>query len=408
MTVPVAQQEPIPFPVPPPSVRLSPVAWARANLLYSPAGVAMTLVFGLFAAWVAYRLCRFVFVSAHWEVVRRNAALFMTGLFPRDQQWRLWVALLLVVVVVALRVGSGGSGAGLDARALARRWWPLAMLAATMGSLAGTWPPVLGIAGLVVAALVARFAGTRIPGKRRRWMTALVAVGFVGGFELVVSGSNTGLDHWGGFLLTMYLAIAGIAISFPLGVLLALGRRSSLPAVRASSVAYIELFRGVPLVSVLFMAALLIGFFLPPGSRPPGLVTRALIGLVVFTAAYIAEIVRGGLQSVPRGQTEAAYALGLSHARTTAFIVLPQALRAVIPATVGQFISLFKDTSLVATIGLFELLSVAQTVTKQPDFVGQGLQAETLLFAAFVYWVGAYWMSRASQRLEARLGVGVR
>jgi general L-amino acid transport system permease protein len=209
-------------------------------------------------------------------------------------------------------------------------------------------------------------------------------------------------------LLTVFLAVGGIVLSFPLGVLLALGRRSSLPGVRAVCVAYIELVRGVPLITVLFMGAFMLGFFLPAGTATPSLETRALIALVIFTSAYVAEIVRGGLQSVPRGQLEAAQALGLSTFATTRLIVLPQALRAVIPALVGQFISLFKDTSLVAIIGLTDLLGVARLITSQPDFIAQGLIFETLLFAAFVYWVGSYSMSRESQRLERRLGVGER
>jgi general L-amino acid transport system permease protein len=164
----------------------------------------------------------------------------------------------------------------------------------------------------------------------------------------------------------------------------------------------------VPLIAVLFMGAFMIGFLLPPGVDRPSLVTRALIGLVLFTAAYVAEIVRGGLQGVPAGQVEAAQALGLSPVRITTRIVLPQALRNVIPGLVGQFISLYKDTSLVAIIGLTELLGVSRNITAQPDFLAQGLIVETLLFASFVYWAGSYWMSRESQRLERRLGVGER
>jgi general L-amino acid transport system permease protein len=206
----------------------------------------------------------------------------------------------------------------------------------------------------------------------------------------------------------VFLAVAAILLSFPFGVLLALGRRSSLPVVRAVCVAYIELFRGVPLITILFMAFFMIGFFLPEGVDPPSLVTRAIIGFTLFTSAYVAEIVRGGLQSVPAGQIEAAQALGLSPLRTTTRIVLPQALRTVIPGLVGQFISLYKDTSLVFIIGLTELLAVAQNITKQPDFLAQGLYVETLVFASFVYWTGSYWMSRESQRLERRLGLGER
>ena len=407
MTVPVAQQEPLP-PLPPRAKRLPPAAWVRANLFYSPAGIAMTMVFGGFAAWALYKLARFVFDSAHWEIVRRNLTLFMTGRFPRDQQWRLWVALLIVTAVVSVRAGARGRGVRTSVEDIARRWWPVALFAAAVLGFVRSWGPVLGVAAVVIVALAGRVVGSRLASRTRRWQGVLVAGGFVAGFEVIIQGPGTGVRDWGGLLLTLFLAVGGIGLSFPLGVLLALGRRSSLPAIRVASVAYIEVFRGVPLIAVLFMAHLMLGLFLPPGSDAPPVLYRALVGLVMFTAAYIAEIVRGGLQSVPRGQVEAAHALGLSPGRTTVFIVLPQALRAVIPAIVGQFISLFKDTSLVATIGLIELLSVAQIVTKQPDFLGQTLDAETLLFAAFVYWVGAYWMSRASQRLEMRLGVGIR
>ena len=147
---------------------------------------------------------------------------------------------------------------------------------------------------------------------------------------------------------------------------------------------------------------------MPPGMPVPDRIWRALIVFILFTAAYVAEIVRGGLQSVPEGQREAAMALGLRPWKMTRLIVLPQALRNVIPAMVGQFISLYKDTSLVFIIGVLDLLRVARAVTQQPEFLGQGLHAETLLFVSFIYWVGSYWMSRESQRLERRLGLGER
>ncbi|MGH2739798.1 MAG: amino acid ABC transporter permease, partial [Actinomycetota bacterium] len=151
-----------------------------------------------------------------------------------------------------------------------------------------------------------------------------------------------------------------------------------------------------------------LGFFVPAGFPKPGVVTRALIAITLFSAAYAAEVVRGGLQAVPRGQIEAAQALGLSPFRVMGFVVLPQALRSVIPAMVGHFISLFKDTSLVGIIGLVDFLRIGEIVTAQADFRAQGLQAEVFLFVSFVFWVGAYWMSRQSQRLEQRLGVGER
>ncbi|MGH2690809.1 MAG: amino acid ABC transporter permease, partial [Actinomycetota bacterium] len=228
------------------------------------------------------------------------------------------------------------------------------------------------------------------------------------GVGILAAWGSPGPEVFGGLLLTLWLAVAGILLSFPAGVLLALGRRSSLPAVRAVATGYIELIRGVPLVALIFMGQFVIPLLLPPRPEPLGDVTRALVAIVLFTAAYVAEIVRGGLQSIPRGQTDAAMALGLPHVATIRLIVLPQALRTVIPPLVGQFITLFKDTSLVTTIGLLELLGFAQAVTSQPQFVGRDLQPETLAFASLVFWVGAYSMSRASQRLETRLGVGLR
>jgi general L-amino acid transport system permease protein len=250
--------------------------------------------------------------------------------------------------------------------------------------------------------------GKLVPPRGSRWTTILLLAGLVAGYETIVGFEGVGLERWGGLMLTLFLAAAGIVLSFPLGLLLALGRRSTLPVVRGVCVAYIELIRGVPLVTLIFMGAFVVGFFLPPGSTTPSLAVRALVAIVMFTAAYLAEIIRGGLQSVPRGQIEAAMAVGLSPLTITRRIVLPQALRAVIPAIVGQFISLFKDTSLVAIVGLIELLGVARSVTQQPEFLAQGLEAETLVFASFLYWVGAYWMSKESRRLERHLGVGER
>ena len=216
-----------------------------------------------------------------------------------------------------------------------------------------------------------------------------------------------GWDRWGGMMLTLLLASVSMIACFPLGVLLALGRRSTLPALRVVSIGAIEFFRGIPLVVLVLMSDVALGFFFPRDLLP-GKVVRVIVAFTIFTAAYVAEIVRGGLQSVPRGQTEAAQALGLSPVRITGLIVLPQALRNVIPALVGQFISLFKDTTLVFIIGFLDVLSVADNVTKQPEFRGQGLVAETLVFAALLFWVGSYTLSRESQRIERKLGVGTR
>jgi general L-amino acid transport system permease protein len=210
---------------------------------------------------------------------------------------------------------------------------------------------------------------------------------------------------WGGLLLTLMLTVVGNFLSLPLGILLALGRRSKLPAFRYFSIGYIELIRGVPLITILYMAANMLPFFLPENVRPD-LVIRAMVGLIMFEAAYQAENVRGGLQAIPRGQYEAAYALGLNPVLTTTFIILPQALRLVIPALLNSFISLFKDTSLVAIVGLFDLLRIGRSVLAQSDWLGT--HREVFAFAFLVYWGISMALSYGGRRLEQTLEVGKR
>jgi general L-amino acid transport system permease protein len=202
------------------------------------------------------------------------------------------------------------------------------------------------------------------------------------------------------------LTIVGNIGALPLGILLALGRRSKLPILRYFSIGYIELIRGVPLVTVLFMANLMVPLFLPVAMRPPDAVVRVMIGFIMFEAAYQAENVRGGLQSINRGQYEAAQALGLSGALTMSLIVLPQAIRAVIPALFNSFISLFKDTSLVAIIGLFDILRIARSVLAQQEWLGT--HREVFLFAFFIYWGFNLAFTYGSRRLEEAMGVGKR
>lgn len=406
--------EPIPLPEPPVERRLPPREWITENLISPWHNALMTLVVGSALLYVAYRVLRFVFGTARWEVVRVNLTNFMVALYPRNQLWRVWLAAFVIVLAFGFRLGAASAArvpveGDLPAwRRVLARGWPLALFVAVIAALSQNGKTVGLIAGVAVAGVVAYRLGMALPPRRRRWATYATILALVAGFEVIVSFGGVGFGQWGGLLLTLFLAVAGIALSFPIGVLLALGRRSNLPIVRAICVAYIELIRGIPLVTLIFMGNFVVGFLLPPGVRVPDPVTRALIALVAFTAAYVAEIVRGGLQSVPQGQLEAAKAVGLSPLKVTRLIALPQALRAVIPALVGQFISLFKDTSLIAVIGITELVGVGRVVTKQPDFLAQGLDAEILVFVSFIYWVGAYWMSRESRRLEQRLGVGER
>jgi general L-amino acid transport system permease protein len=246
--------------------------------------------------------------------------------------------------------------------------------------------------------------------KERVWQAAGAALGALGVFAVytfvLADRGGVGWDKWEGFHLSLIVATVSIVLAFPLGLLLALARRSSFPAISWMATGYIELIRGVPLISLLLMALFFIGFFI--NTRTPlSTLTRAIAAMTLFTAAYIAEIVRGGLQSVPRGQVEAGQSIGLSQVAITRRIVLPQALRAVIPAMVGQFISLFKDTTLLTIIGVSEILNVRELVHAQADFRGFGI-AETLIFVMLAFWAISYTMSRESQRLEKRLGVGER
>jgi general L-amino acid transport system permease protein len=405
-----ATAEPLPVIEDVPTVpAATPAQWIGANLFNSWGNSVLTVAFGALLVLAAVRGVRFVLVSGRWDVVRVNLTNFMVGRFPREQLHRPWTAIYIAAFVAGL---AAGVHAGRDARPRwresLRRAAPLLALLAVLLVLAETLVPLLLTAGSFAVGFAGRVVGQRLPATTRRYLPLLWILTIVVVFLTFTGFGGVGWDNWGGLLLTLYLAVAGIVLSFPIGVLLALGRRSTFPAVRAVCVGYIELIRGVPLITLLFMSALAIGFFLPDFIPRPGQVVRAIVAMVLFTAAYVAEIVRGGLQGVPPGQTEAAQALGMSPLGITRLIMLPQALRNVIPALVGQFISLFKDTSLVVVIPLLDLLGVAQVVHAQPDFRGQGLHAETLVFASFVYWAFCYSMSRASQRLEQRLGVGER
>jgi general L-amino acid transport system permease protein len=207
---------------------------------------------------------------------------------------------------------------------------------------------------------------------------------------------------WGGLLVTLVLSVTGIAASMPIGILLALGRRSTIPLIRIFSVTFIELWRGVPLITVLFFATYMLPLFLPGNVTVDGLV-RALIGIALFAGAYQAEVVRGGLQAIPRGQGEAASALGLSWSKTTALIVLPQALRHVIPGLVNSFIGLFKDTTLVLIVGLFDLLGQLRAAFSDPNWATPTTLFTGFAFTGMIYFAFCFGMSRYSQFVEHRL-----
>ncbi len=397
----------------PPVRTTGPLKWLNDNVFRTWWDGIVTVVAGGLLLWLLGSFLSWVFTSAEWDIVRVNLVTFMVGRFPREELWRVGVALLILAFAGGLLLGMSlrlkPRVTALEAlRTFAVRAWPVAILVVLLLILASSLSALVLVAGATLAFIIGRGGGYRLPQSRTR-LGMVVGLLSPFAFVAVIAGfGGVGWNLWGGLLLTMLLAVGGIALSFPFGVMLALGRRSTLPAARWLSITYIEVIRGVPLITLLFMGFVMLTLFLPAGVSAPSLVIRGIVVLTIFTAAYVAEIVRGGLQSVPNGQVEAAHALGMSPIQTTFNIVLPQALTAVIPALVGQFISLFKDTSLVAIVGLLELLGVAQAITQQPAFAGQGLLLETLLFASLIFWVGSFTMSRESQRLEKRLGVGER
>lgn len=402
----------------PPSTRLTPGEWVRKRLFNNWYNSLLTLVLGGVIAYTLVAVVRGL-LTFDYKILQDNLKLFIVGGFPGDQLWRPWVSGYLIALAIGLAAGAAyGSARERAAQAgmyfrttglrdILRRFWPFLMALVVILALTRTPLPGLLTAGLLIVGYGAYMGGRILPKGARRWSGLLVVLLIIGAYMALVSFGGVPYSAWGGLHLNVFLTVAGIAFAFPLGLLLALGRRSTLPVIRWLSVTYIEVVRGIPLIAVLLFAYFAIGFLLPSDFRP-SVVTRMLIAITMFEGAYVAEVVRGGLAAVPRGQREAAHALGLPTWKTVRFIILPQALRATIPAMVGQFISLWKDTTLVAILGVLDFLRVAFAVNTQSEFLGRGLFMLTLSFAALIFWVGSYTMSREARRLEKRLGVGER
>ena len=320
---------------------VGPLGWARVNLFGSVPSAVVSVVLSAKGG------------GACWAMIRNQYRLTLFGRYPYDEQWR-------TALVVALFIG-------LYAVSALRAFWNKGLIA--------IWAVTLLLIGVLMWGGV--FGLTYVP-----------------------------QDSWGGLPITLILATFGLAFAFPLAVLVALGRRSThLPAVRLLCVIYVELIRGVPLVTLLFMASVMFPLFMPEGINPDKLL-RAQVAIILFAAAYIAEVIRGGLQALPKGQYEAADALGLSYWKKTGFIILPQALRLVIPPLVNTFIGFFKDTSLVLIIGIFDLLLSGKVAITEP--VWQAYSTEMYLLLAAIYFVFCFVMARYSRGLELELSRGVR
>ena len=357
-------------PEPPPVTSRGIIGWARENLFSNWWNTLLTFLGAYILYLMIAPLVRFALIDAVWTGSDRSACLgpdvgacwamvkaklgqYIYGRYPEAERWRVNLFFLSLLTMVPMLIPS-------------------------------------------------------VPGKK--WNVLFVLVGLPLLSYFLLYGGAFGLEKvetslWGGLLVTLVIAVTGILASLPLGVLLALGRRSAMPVVRTFSIAFIEFWRGVPLITVLFMSSVVFPLFLPEGVTFDKLL-RALVGVAIFSAAYMAEVVRGGLQAIPKGQYEGAMALGLGYWQMMGLIILPQALKHVIPGIVNSFIALFKDTTLVLIIGLFDLLGIIQLSFTDPKWSTPVQAATGYLFAAIIFWMFCFGMSRYSMFMEKTLDTG--
>ena len=364
--------------LPPPANTVGVIGWIRTNLFATWYDALMTIGSVALILWLVPPVLDWAFISADWTGDTREACTsggacwvfvkarfgqFMYGFYPEELRWRVDLGFLILIGLMAL----------LFIKPVPRKGWIAAF--------------IIFIYPIIAFCL---FYGvvTYDPNDPSTETAALRIVE---------------TSQWGGLFLTLIVAGVGIVASLPIGIVLALGRRSHMPFIRAICTAFIELWRGVPLITVLFMASVMLPLFLPAGVNFDKLL-RCLIGVALFASAYMAEVVRGGLQAIPKGQYEAASALGLNYWKSMGLIILPQALKMVIPGIVNTFIGLFKDTTLVLIIGLFDLLGIVQAAATDPNWLGYAV--EGYVFAGVVFWVFCFGMSRYSMHLERKLHTG--
>ncbi|MCJ7715828.1 MAG: amino acid ABC transporter permease, partial [Anaerolineales bacterium] len=379
--------------------------WMKDNLFNGILNSVLTLILFPVVSYLLYQIFIWVFFAADWQAVTQFPLLFAVGQYPREHIWRVGTIFSGMIFLLGVSWCRWGG--------LIRSIAFVAGIILIVFALLPVEHPELDMAmriylgsnlGLILLGyLIGNKTGLKNIFIIIAWLIVpILGIVILAGFENSTLIPAIPTTLWGGLMVTILLAAGGILLSFPLGVALAFGRRSSLPVVSAFSTVFIETIRGVPLITILFMFSIILALFLPMESRIDRLV-RALMAVTVFSAAYSAENVRGGLQSVPLGQIEAAKALGMGGFKTTVFIVLPQALKAVLPAIVGQFIALFKDTTLVVIIGINDFLGIGRSIiNSDPDFVQ--LRTEVYIFMAVIYWIFSYLMSLASRRIESAIG----
>ncbi|NIV11319.1 MAG: ABC transporter permease subunit [Aliifodinibius sp.] len=395
-----------PLPPPdPPGIR----KWLRDNLFNGWFNSILTVISGIITFFLLYNAIVWATTQADWRPVTEFPVLYAVGQFPRAELWRVGAGLLIFNLLLGFSWDKWGGLVQNVSIITAGFMGLIAVLPVSHPALTISMRIFFGSGVLVL--LFGKWLGSVLNLKSGTimilWLISPAPVLILlSGFEGSSFLPQVNTTSWGGLIITFLLAIGGIVLSFPIGVLLALGRRSDLPVVKAFCIFFIETIRGVPLITILFMFSIILALFLPQDARLDR-VLRALMAMTVFSSAYMAENIRGGLQAVPKGQIEAAKAIGMNNLMITVFIVLPQAIRVVIPAIVGQFISLFKDTTLVVIVGINDLLGIGRSIiNSSPEFVQ--LQTEVYIFMTIIYWLFSYLMSIASRRVEAALGVGDR
>jgi len=386
----------------------------RHDLFATPADGLISVVLLAVIAGGASSFLHWATSQARWAVIQANSTLFAVGRYPIEQQWRLWLLTALLAAATGISWGMLRSHPRSDRGGIL---WPrndriavglLVALSLLLPWLLGLSPAVqlrwvAMVAVLVLMRWLAGRFGPQLPAPLKRLLPLGLPLLYLVGMVLIAGGLglvSVSPSEWGGLLLTLLQSSFAILLCFPLGLLLALGRRSELPLLRWGSVLYIEFIRGAPLITLLFLGQNMLGFLLPGGLAPER-VWRAAWVLTLFAAAYLAEAVRSGLAAVPRGQLEAARSLGMSMPQAFASVVLPQALRVALPSMVGQFISLLQDTTLLSLIGLMELLGTARTVMANPAFLGHN--GEVYFTLAVLFWCCCAALGLGSRALERRL-----